>query len=88
MIYCTNSIVKRERDCSLVSEAVRLKRRIHGITNSDVRAQGREIELKIEGDVVSATLSRRSRYILEAVRRIGLLPFPPHAIQSSMMKIE
>lgn len=81
-------IRKSKLDLSFVSKAVRLERRIHRVADGDVGAQGWEVELEVERNVVFAALNRRTGYVLEAGLGIGLLPLPPHAVQSAVVQVE
>lgn len=86
--YPPNATQTERGEASLVCKAIGIQGRIHGITDSDIRTQRGEVNFEIEGNVVSTPLRRWTRYRIESVGGVGLLPLPPKAIQATMVEVE
>ena len=62
--------------------------RIHRVTDGDIRTQRGEVKFKVEGNIVSTPLGRWTRDRIKSISGIGLLPFPPEAIQATVVEVE
>jgi hypothetical protein len=72
-----------------VSVTVRLSSKVHGIPNTNCSSKSGKLKFVVEGDLTERWGRRRPpTHLVQPVSRVGLLPFPPDAVQSSVVKVE